>query len=148
MTSSEEHPYASQVLQMVSDLEDSDSMLTNLDSFNDMSSFGRYRNQDRIAFRNGKPATAPVPQFPKLVVLAPIPPVPRGKYSLSRLFSRSGQLSVVGVANLRRGNISTTSIAQFLRSSAATQGGNSKAYEISSPESAVFQYSNPSEPLE
>ena len=145
MASTEEHPFASQVLQLVTDYEDNDSISTNLDSFNDMSSFGRYRNQDRIAFRSGKPSTAPVPQYPKLVVLAPVPPVPRGRYLLGRLFSRSDQLSVVGVADLRRGSINTSSVAQFLRTLAQAHSGSNKvyAYDLASPESALFQYDPP-----
>lgn len=145
MASTEGHPYSNTVLQAVSDYEDRNIQLENLDSMNDMSSFGRYRNQDRIAFRSGKPSTLPVPRFPMLVVLAPASYAPSGAFSLSRLFSRSGSLSVVGVASLRREDINPATVAQFLTTSAYAYG-NGRSYDVSSPENALFRYDHPHEP--
>ena len=144
MTSTDDHPFADLVLQAVSDYEDRSTVLASLDNLNDMSSFGRFRSQDRIAFRNGKSIPAPVPKFPMLVVMAPVPPSPRGMFGLGRFFSKTGEFAVVNVASLKRGEISAENVASFLRDTAGAHGG--RAFDSSSPESALFRFDNMREP--
>jgi len=144
MATTDEHPFASQVLQAVSEYEDRRAILESLDNLNDMSSFGRYRSQDRIAFRNGKSIPAPAPRFPMLVVMAPVPAAPRRMFGLGRFFTKTGEFAVVSVASLKRGEISAANVAGFLRDTARTHGG--RAFDSSSPESVLFRIDNMHEP--
>lgn len=144
MASTEEHPFANQVLQAVAEYEDRRAILESLDNLNGMSSFGRFRSQDRIAFRNGKSIPAPVARFPTLVVMAPVPAAPRGLFGLGRFFAKTEEFAVVSVASLKRGEITAANLAGFLRDTARTHGG--RVFDSSSPESVLFRIDNMHEP--